>query len=157
LPAFGFVGYHAAMTVEHEESVQIEAPPERVWAVYTDVERWPDWSPVIRKIERLEDERLALGSTARIEAKGGPPSVWTVTEFTDGRSFSWKSSARGVKLMAWHLIEADGAGSKVKLGVRMSGLMATIFAPFLRRVAKRNVKTEAEGLKRRCEGLTADS
>jgi hypothetical protein len=39
----------------------------------------------------------------------------------------------------------------------MSGLMATIFAPFLRRVAKRNVKTEAEGLKRRCEGLTADS
>jgi len=139
------------MTVEHEESIRIAAPPAKVWAVYSDVERWPEWTPVMRKIERLENGPLALGSTARIEAKGGPPSVWTVTEFTDGRSFTWESSARGVKLVAWHLIEADDGGSKVTLGARMTGLMATLLGPFLRSLAKRNVKTEAEGLKRRCE------
>lgn len=145
------------MAVEHEEIVRIKAPPDRVWAVYTDVERWPEWTPVMQKIERLEDGPLALGSTARIEAQGGPPSVWTVTEFTVGRSFTWEAAARGVTLVAHHVIEADGDASSVRLGVRMSGLMATLLSPFLRSVAKRNVKTEAEGLKRRCEGLTADS
>jgi len=136
------------MSVEHDETVFIDASPERVWAVYTDVERWSEWTPVMQKIERLEDGPLALGSTVRIEAKGGPPSAWTVTEFADGRSFTWEARARGVKLVAWHLIEADGDGSRVRLGVRMTGLMATLLAPFLRSVAKRNVKTEAEGLKR---------
>ena len=140
------------MTVEHEETVRVSASPEKVWAVYTDVERWPEWTPVMKKIERLEDGPLALGSTARIEAKGGPPSVWTVTEFTEGRSFTWESKARGVKLVAWHVIDADGEGSRVRLGVRMTGLMATLLGPFLRSMAKRNVKTEAEGLKQRCEG-----
>jgi carbon monoxide dehydrogenase subunit G len=147
-----FVGYYAAMTVEHEETVRVDVPPDKVWAVYADVERWPEWTPVMQKIERLEDGPLALGSTARIEAKGGPPSVWTVTELTDGRSFTWEARARGVRLVAWHAIEADGDGSKVKLGVRMTGLMATLLGPFLRSVAKRNVSAEAEGLKRRCEG-----
>jgi len=140
------------MTVKHEETILIDAPPEKVWSVYTDVERWPEWTPTMQKIERLEDGPLAAGSTARIEAKGGPPSVWTVTELTDGRSFTWESSARGVKLVAWHLIEPDGDGSKVTLGVRMTGLMATLLGPFLRSLAKRNVRTEAEGVKRRCEG-----
>jgi len=140
------------MAVEHEETIRIEAPPDAVWEVYADVERWPEWTPVMQKIERLEDGPLAPGSTTRIEAKGGPPSVWTVTELTDGRSFTWESSARGVNLVAWHVIEADGNGSKVTLGVRMSGLMATLLGLFLRSMAKRNVKTEAEGLKRRCEG-----
>ena len=140
------------MTVEHAETVRISAPPEKVWAVYTDVERWPEWTAVMKKIERLEDGPLALGSTARIEAKGGPPSVWTVTEFTGGRSFSWESKARGVKLVAWHVIEADGDESKVTLGARMSGTAATLLGPFLRSLAKRNVRAEAEGLKQRCEG-----
>jgi len=139
------------MSIEHEEIVVIDASPGIVWTVYSDVERWPDWTPVMQKIERLEAGPLALGSTARIEAKGGPPSVWTVTEFTDGRSFTWESSARGVKLVAWHLIEADAGGSKVRLGVQMGGLMATLLGPFLRSVARRNVRAEAEGLKGNCE------
>ena len=139
------------MSVEHEETVLIEAPAERIWAIYTDVERWPEWTSTMEKIKRQDDGPLKLGSTAKIEAKGSPSSVWTVTELTEGRSFTWESTARGVKLVAWHFIEPDRAGAKVRLGVRMSGFMATILSPFLRSLAKRNVKAEAEGIKRRCE------
>jgi uncharacterized membrane protein len=145
------------MAVEREETIHVEAPPDRVWVVYADVEKWPEWTPAMQRIERLEDGPLALGSTARIQAKGSPDSVWTVTELTEGRSFTWESTARGVKVVAWHLIEADNAGSKVTLGVRMSGLMAMIFSPFLRSLQKRNLALEAEGLKRRCEEQEAAS
>jgi hypothetical protein len=87
-----------------------------------------------------------------MEAKGTPASVFTVTEYTPGRSFTWETTAQGVKGLAWHLVEAEGDGTGVTLGVRLSGLMATLFAPMIRSVARRNVRMEAEGLKRRCEG-----
>jgi carbon monoxide dehydrogenase subunit G len=140
------------MTVEHEESVRIGAPPERVWAVYTDVERWPEWTPAMRKIERLEDGPLALGSTARIEGRSGPASVWKVTEYTAGKSFTWETAARGIRIVGWHNVEADGDGSLASMGVRFSGgLLAKLMGSYLRSVARRNVGLEAEGLKRRCE------
>jgi uncharacterized membrane protein len=139
------------MSVEHEETVLIDSPPDKVWTVYTDVERWPEWTSTMEKIERQDDGPLRLGSTALIIAKGSPSSVWTVTEMTEGKSFTWESTARGVKLVAWHFIEPDPAGAKVRLGVRMSGFMAMLFSPFLRSLARRNVKTEAEGIKSRCE------
>jgi uncharacterized membrane protein len=138
------------LAIEHSETVSIDAPPQKVWRVYTDVERWPEWT-AMQKIERLDDGPLTLGSTARIEATNSPTSVWTVTEFEEGKSFTWETSARGVKIVGWHRVDPEGDGSRASMGVRMSGLMATLLSPYLRGIAKRNVALEAEGLKRRCE------
>jgi carbon monoxide dehydrogenase subunit G len=143
------------MTVEHSQTIHIEAPPETVWAVYTDVERWPEWTEAMKKIERLDEGPLKLGSTAHVEAAGAPASVFTVTEFTDGRSFTWETKARGVKGVAFHRLGPDGDGTKVTLGVQMSGIMATLLGPMIRSIARRNVRMEAEGLKRRCESQAA--
>jgi uncharacterized membrane protein len=140
------------MAFEETETITIAAPPEAVWGVYTDVERWPEWTPAMRKIERLDDGPLALGSTARIEADRSPTSVWTVTEYTEGRSFTWETSTMGVKIVGWHSVEPDGAGSRASMGVRMSGLMSTLLRPMLRSVARRNLPLEAAGLKSQCEG-----
>jgi uncharacterized protein YndB with AHSA1/START domain len=137
--------------VEHTETVLIEAPPEQVWAIYTDVERWPEWTASMKKIERLEDGPLSLGSCARVHGAGAPTSVFTVTEFTPGRSFAWETRTRGVRGLAWHIVEPAGEGTRATLGVRMTGLLATLLAPMIRSVVRRNVHMEAEGLKRRCE------
>ena len=31
-------------------TVDIPAPPDRVWAVIADVERWPEWTPTVTRI-----------------------------------------------------------------------------------------------------------
>ena len=139
------------MTVQHEETAQIDALAEAVWRVMTDVERWPEWTESMRRIERLEDGPLVLGSRAQIEIKGAPKSVWTVTEYTEGRSFTWETSAMGVSSTARHVVEPADGGSRVTLSVQMGGLMATLLSPLVRSVAQRNVRMEAEGLRRRCE------
>ncbi len=65
-----------------ERRVRIDAPSERVWAVLIDVERWPAWTASVKKLERIDDGRLALGSRARLWLKGAlGGSNWTVTSF----------------------------------------------------------------------------
>ncbi len=99
-----------------ERSIQINAPPAAVWAVMVDVERWPRWAESVRTVERLDDGAFGLGSEAQLRVRGAPTSVFSVTEFTDGRSFTWDTRTRGIRAGASHVIEADGDGSNVTLG-----------------------------------------
>ena len=56
-----------------------------------------------------------------------------------------------MKASGEHIIEPDGSGSKVTLVASATGLLATLFAPVAFFTTRGNVRTEAEGLKRRCE------
>src|SRR5690242_2704258 len=49
----------------YRTAIDIDAPVERVWEVLMDVERWPDWSPTMTSVERLEPGMLRPGSSAR--------------------------------------------------------------------------------------------
>ena len=49
--------------MELRTEIEIEAPPERVWAVLTDFASYPDWNPFIASIQG----DLAEGSELRVE------------------------------------------------------------------------------------------
>src|SRR5213593_3932156 len=102
------------MPIHIERTININARPERVWPIMTDIERWPEWTDSIKSTERLEDAPFALGSTAKLRIRRAPAAgVWRVTELTEGRSFTWENDSGGVHGVATHLIEPDGGGSKV--------------------------------------------
>ncbi len=141
------------MAIHLERTIHIHASTDRVWAVMIDVERWPEWTESIRSLERLSEGPFGLGSEARLRVKGAPePTVWRVTECTEGQSFTWETDARGVYSRASHVIDPEGDGSRVTLSVTNSGWPATLLAPILAWVGRRNLRLEAEGLRRRCEG-----
>ena len=98
------------MFVHVERTVNINAPPARVWAVMMDVERWPEWTKSVRGVQRLGGGPFGLGSEARLRVRGGPASVWRVTEFTEGQSFTWESDTAGVHSRASHVIDSEGEG-----------------------------------------------
>lgn len=139
--------------VYNEHSIHIDAPPDQVWSVLVDIERWPGWAPHVSRADRLENTDFGLRSTARLEIAGAPKSVWTVTEFEDGKAFAWSSKTRGVRSDANHLLEPEGGGTRATLSVANNGLIATLLSPFITSVARRNLTAEAEGLKRRCESI----
>jgi hypothetical protein len=140
------------MTVE--DAIYIEALPDVVWAVTVDVERWPEWTPTVTALVRVDDGPFGLGSTARIKQPGQPASEWTVTEFVPGRRFVWATRRPGLRMRASHEVEAADSGTSSVLRVEIEGVMGVLFWPLLRGAVRRALSQENRGLKARCEALT---
>src|SRR6476661_6602708 len=92
--------------------ISISAPPERVWDVLVDIERWPARIPTVDQAERLDDGPLAVGARTRLAQPKLPEAVWTVTELTPGSAFTWTSTSPGVRVTASHLVEPAPDGSR---------------------------------------------
>ena len=37
--------------VKQENQILINAKPEKVWEILTDIEKWSDWNSMIKKVE----------------------------------------------------------------------------------------------------------
>ena len=135
-------------------TLHIDAAPALVWDVLMDVERWPDWTPTMQKVERLDSGAFGMGSEARITIRRIPPSVWRVTEFDAGRSFTWETTS-GMRVSGMHSIAPEGDGTRLELEASATGVLALLMTPLFLLTTRGNVRREAEGLKRHCEQLAA--
>jgi uncharacterized membrane protein len=142
----------ASYMTDYRIGIEIQAPPDRVWAVMRDVERWPEWTPTVTSVRLLDRRALAVGSLAIIRQPKLPPARWKVTELDDrGRSFTWVSWGPGIRVIAQHGVEACGAGSRATLLVRFSGVLGGLVAWLTRGLNDRYLALEANGLKQRSE------
>ena len=129
------------------------ASAEAVWAALVDVERWPTWTRSMRKVTRLDDGPLTVGSRVRIKQPRLAPVVWQVTALDPGRSFAWTASTPGQTSVATHAVRPMGAGtSEVQLTFEQSGPFSPILGVVLGNLTRRYVRMEAEGLARFVEG-----
>ena len=133
------------------KTVSIDAPPDKVFAVLQDVERWPEWTATMLSVKRRESGPFVLGSTAEVRQPKLRPSVWQVTEIEAGRNFTWAARSPGVRMKAGHRVEPDGSGSRVILSFEISGVMAPLVSGLYGRLIDEYVSIEAQGLKKRCE------
>ena len=139
------------MVIHTEMEIEIVASPARVWEVMKDVERWPEWTPSITRVKRLDSGPFRPGSEARIRQPRLPQMVWRVTRLEPNRGFVWETRGWGALTVAEHWISPHGEGSKVVLIVQQAGLLMPIFRSWISKLTRGNMELEAQGLKRRCE------
>jgi hypothetical protein len=120
-----------------------------------DVERWPEWTDSMDKVEKLDTGELQVGSKVRIKQPRLPAAVWQVSAIEPGHYMEWRASGPGANAIAGHRVEPEGAGSRLILSIEQGGVMSTLFGWWLDKITKRYVAMEAEGLKRRAEGIAA--
>jgi uncharacterized membrane protein len=134
-----------------ESSVVIQAPPARVWEVFSDVQRWPEWTETIDSVERLDDGPIQVGARTRIRQPKLPVAVWTVTELVEGEYFEWVSRGPGIRTTGGHRVVATPAGTVATSTIVQEGPLGGLFGRLLANLTNRYLALEGEGLRKRCE------
>jgi hypothetical protein len=137
--------------MEFSRSVDIKAPPHRVYEVMAEVERWAEWTESIRSVKRFDSGPLAVGSRARVFQPRLLPAVFEVVTLENGKGFTWVTRSLGVRATANHWVEPVGDHSRATLSVRFEGALGRFAAGLARSLTERYLDMEAAGLKRRCE------
>jgi hypothetical protein len=112
-------------------NITIPAPPSAVWAVLTDLPRWPEWNPLQPGFE----VSLQPGSRGRIAVQLGGRTRWATVRLVtveSERTLSWEGGVRGV----FHAIHGfdlrpDGDGTYVEHVEVFSGVVPLVGASWL--------------------------
>ena len=132
-------------------TVDIAASPARVWAVMCAIERWHEWTASIRSVERLDAGPIGPRSRARVRQPRLPAAVWEVTDWNEGKGFTWVSRAPGVRVTGDHQVTPNQAGARATLSICYEGPLAPILVWLTGGLNDRYLALEAAGLKKRSE------
>lgn len=128
-----------------EVTKAVPARTATVWEILVDVERWPQWTASMHRVAL--ERPLAVGTTVLIDQPRLPRVRWTVTEVDPGRSFTWRSTLPGSHTDATHRVTDAGDGtSVVTLTVEQGGPVGAVVGRLYRRLTRRYVQMEADGL-----------
>jgi uncharacterized membrane protein len=137
-----------------DSAVEIEAPAAVVWDVFSDVERWPEWTASVTRLVALDEPGISVGKRFEIKQPRMPKLVWEVTEVTPGASWTWVQRSPGGLTVARHDVIAESdRHTKVRQQIDQRGPVGAMVGLFMRPMTKRYLELEAAGLKARSEQL----
>jgi len=146
------------MAEQSTQSIEVEAPPEKVMAVIADFASYPEWAKQVRETEVLATGDEGRPKQVKLTLDAGPiKDVYTL-------EYDWAADGRSV---SWHLVRgqmqkaqngryelADAGGGRTKVTYTLSVELALPMIGLLRRKAEKMVMdTALKELKRRVEEL----
>jgi uncharacterized membrane protein len=139
----------------NQDSIEIDAPTQLVWDVFTDVEHWPDWTPSVTSLIGQNGSALAVGRGFAIKQPGMQKLIWKVTDIEPGTSWTWAQRSPGVHVTARHYVTArPGGGTLVRQELDQRGFLGALVGWLMVRKTRRFLQQEAQGLKARSEELS---
>ena len=112
-----------------ESSIDIDAPVTKVWALVDKLEEWPQWMPSIKRIDKISEGPLAVGSQLSVTAKVNGLIVkllMMITNFVPERNVVLEGKALGTKLTRFYTLEPVNGKTKVTIGGDVSGALARL-------------------------------
>ena len=135
-----------------EESIDIDAPIERVWEVLSDIEAWPQRIETVDVVELLTPAPVSRDSRVRLKQPKLPEGTWDITVWDAPSYFEWHQKSGGITSVAGHRVEMLGEGrSRLTLSLDMRGPLIPVIGLFYRGLTNRYMTMEAEGMKRAAE------
>ena len=132
--------------------IVIEAPAAVVWDVFSDVEKWSEWTASVTAIEALDGSGLAVGKRFAIKQPRLPRAVWKVDALDVGRGWTWTYKTPGNTTSAVHVVTDLGNGTtRVRQEIHQGGVLGALIGALLTKTTKRYLDMEAAGLKARSE------
>jgi hypothetical protein len=139
-------------------------PAEVVWARWTDLERWPVWSPLHRSVTpAARTAELAAGATFDQQLSLGFPigatSQHVVIDLLEpARRASWSGSSSGIKSChLWSFTPSPDGGTHVSNVEVFAGATVAMLRPLVARRWNRQFQAAVDGLIRDAAGTRADA
>lgn len=148
------------MAEQATERMTVAAPPERCYAVVSDLERYPQWAADIKEvtIERRDDEGRPLEVTFRAGAFGRSTSYTLRYDYGQAPvTLAWKQIAGDLTAKldgAYSFEPADAGGTEVTYVLEVE-LRVPLPGFIKRRAQGRIMHTALEELKARVEATVA--
>ena len=137
-----------------EDSIQIDAPAQLVWEVFSDVEHWPEWTASVTSLVGHDGTNLAVGKRFSIKQPGMSKLNWKVTEIDPGSSWTWVQRSPGVRVSARHwVIPQPNGRTLVRQQLDQRGVVGALVGRLMVKKTRRFLEQEAQGLKARSEQL----
>jgi len=130
------------------KSILINASPERIWSVLTDINRWPEWqtdiSSAILKSPVAPDIQFTWKS-------GGVKINSTIHTIKPMQSFGWTGKTMGIFAIHNWRLEQRNNQTEVIVNESMEGLLAGIFKKSFNKNLAKGMQKWLQLLKEECE------
>jgi hypothetical protein len=133
-----------------------------VWSAWTDLERWPAWSPLHRSVTRASTAELAVGASFDQQLSLGFPIGTTSQHVTidllePERRASWSGAGNGLKSChLWSFTQSPDGGTHVSNVEIFAGVTAAMLRPMVTRRWNRQFQAAVDGLVRRAAAEHTD-
>ena len=135
--------------------IDIDASPQRVWQVLTDLSAYPEWNPfIVRAAGRVE---VGTRLTLRMQPLGGRPATLkpTVIEAVEGSRLRWRGTLGMPGLLdaehVFRLVPRGAGGTRLHQDEHFHGSLVPLVTRSLHRKTLPAFVAMNEALKQRAE------
>ncbi|AIJ25035.1 MULTISPECIES: SRPBCC family protein [Amycolatopsis] len=145
------------MADQSTQSIEVDAPPEKVMAVIADFASYPEWAKQVRETEVLATDDAGRPKQVKLTLDAGPIKDVYTLEYdwaADGRSVSWHLVRGQMQKAQDGRYELEAVGNRTRVTYTLSVELVLPMIGLLRRKAEKMVMdTALKELKRRVEDL----
>jgi len=135
--------------MQFEEQIDISAPAEKIFAIYSNVEGWSSWDPDV-KTSSIEGAFVS-GANGTLEPSKGPKAKIAFTKVLPNRSFTVKSKLPLCVMRFEHELSGDSEKTKVVHRVTFDGILSPLFGRIIGSQISNGLPNTLQGLKHAAE------
>lgn len=117
--------------------IRINAKPEKVWAILTDFERYPEWNPFIKSIAGRKDIGKQLSVAIQLPDSSTMRFKPVILRFSENKELRWKGKLFIKGLFDGEhfflLTDNNDGTTTFTQGENFSGILAGLFGKVLER------------------------
>jgi hypothetical protein len=137
--------------MKFSHTVKTSALPEKIWAIWIDVERWAEWDTEL--LDSCLRSSFELGAVGKLTPKKGRVSTFRISQFSQGTSYTFTIKLPLCRLNVYRYLQSQSDCTYFTHEVSFQGLLAFVFGLLLGRKFQAALPGVMENLKRIAEKL----